>query len=314
VIYKSEKPQPQPAWLIDSSIYVFKAWHTHPEKTDREGNPINAVCGFLDFVYDLLSTEKPQRIAFAFDESLKSSHRKAIYPEYKANRSPAPEALRRQFQYCRQVLKALGIYEAASFYYEADDLIGTWAKKLRQQNIPVNIITADKDLAQLVYEKDHWWEYQRGQCLDSKAITKKFRAKPRQIADQLAIAGDKSDNIPGVPGIGMSTAGKLLKRFDNLENLFASIPEISTMQIRGAVRIQQLIKEHQSTIKLARQLTGIQCDIEEGRVARFRILALNKALLEELFVSLDFSNDYLQKWLKLHKMLPSSYINNALHD
>jgi len=310
VTYQSKTPQSQPAWLIDSSIYVFKAWYTYPEKTDSEGNPINAVCGFLDFVYDLLSAEKPQRIAFAFDESLKSSYRKTIYPDYKANRSPAPEALRRQFQYCRQFLKALGIYEAASLYYEADDLIGTWAKKLRQQNIPVNIITADKDLAQLIHEKDHWWEYQRGQCLDSKAITKKFRAKPRQIADQLAIAGDKSDNIPGVPGIGMSTAGKLLKRFDNLDSLFASIPEISSMQIRGAVRIQQLIKEHQGTIKLARKLTEIQCDIEEGRMARFRILGLNKALLKELFVSLDFSNDYLEKWIKLHNMLRQ----NALHD
>jgi len=101
----------------------------------------------------------------------------------------------------------------------------------------------------------------------------------------------------------LSKAVPFWSYFDNLDNLFASIPEISTLQIRGAVRIQQLIKEHQSTIKLARKLTGIQCDIEEGRMARFKILALNEALLETLFVSLDFSNDYLQKWIKLHKML-----------
>jgi len=301
----------EPAWLIDSSIYVFKAWYTHPEQMDITDKPINAVCGFLDFAYSLLSNEKPKLIAFAFDESLKTSHRKQIYPEYKANRSPAPESLRRQFQYCRAFLHAFGICEAASFAYEADDLIGTWAASLRKQGIPVNLITADKDLAQLVYDKDSWWEYQRGERLDSKAISKRFKAKPRQIADQLAIAGDKSDNIPGVPGIGMSTAGKLLKRFDNLENLLASIPEISSMQIRGAKRIQQLLDEHQDSIKLARQLTGIKCDIEEDMSSngmnnnsqRFKISNLDQSLVDKLFTELKFSSDDQKKWLKLHKEL-----------
>ena len=293
----------QPAWLIDSSIYVYKAWHTYPEKIDIHGNPINAVCGFLEFAYRLLSTEKPELVAFAFDERLKTSHRKEIYPQYKANRSPAPESLRRQFQYCRKFLRAFGIYEDASFYYEADDLIGTWAKSLREQNVPVNIITADKDLAQLVYEKDHWWEYERGQKLDSKAITKKFKAKPRQLADQLAIAGDKSDNIPGVPGIGMSTAGKLLRKFDNLENLFTSIPEISTMQIRGAAHIQQLIDEHQDAIKLARQITGIKCNIEETQTNHFKTSPLDRDALSELLVELGLSDNTQDKWLKLHRDL-----------
>ena len=289
----------QPAWLIDSSIYVFKAWYIWPEKTDIEGNPVNAVYGFLDFAYRLLSSEKPQLIAFAFDESLKTSHRKKIYPEYKANRSPAPESLRKQFRYCREFIRVFGIHEAANHFYEADDLIGTWAKSFRKHNIPVNIITADKDLAQLIYEHDHWWEYERGDKLDSKAITKRFRAKPRQIADQLAIAGDKSDNIPGVPGIGMSTAGKLLRRFDNLDNLFASTAEISSMQIRGAARIQQLIEAHQETIKLARQLTGIECDIEPVSISDFNILPFDERRLNDLFTLLDFPEELQEKWLNL---------------
>ncbi len=307
------KYKPKPAWLIDSSIYVYNAWHrskhgsghqhSNLEKIDIHGNPFNAVCGFLEFVYRLLSIEKPELIAFAFDETLKTSHRKQIYPQYKANRSPAPASLRRQFQYCRQFLRAFGLYENASFYYEADDLIGTWAKSLREQHIPVNIITADKDLAQLVYEDDCWWEYERGQRLDSKAISKKFKAKPHQIADQLAIAGDKSDNIPGVPGIGMSTAGKLLRKFDNLENLLASIAEISTMQIRGAAHIQQLIEEHQETIQLARQLTGIKCNIEEIQISNFKISPINKDALSQLFIELDLSDETQDKWLNLHKEL-----------
>lgn len=294
----------QPAWLIDSSIYVFKAWHTSPdEQMDFHGNPINAVLGFLDFAYRLLSNEKPRLIAFAFDESLQTSHRKEIYPEYKANRSPAPESLREQFRLCRAFIRAFGIHEAASLHYEADDLIGTWAKSFRLENIPVNIITADKDLAQLVYESDHWWEYDRGHKLDTKAITKKFRAKPRQIADQLAIAGDKSDNIPGVPGVGMATAAKLLKKFDTIENLLDSIDEISSMQIRGAALIQQAIFEHQNTIRLARKLTGIECDIEKIDNHIFTLKNIDKISFVTLCEQLNLSEDMQNKWLKLHKNL-----------
>jgi len=292
------------AWLIDSSIYVFKAWHTQPsDLTDIHGKPINAVLGFIDFAYRLLSYEKPELIAFAFDESLQTSHRKEIYPEYKANRSPAPESLKYQFKLCRAFIRALGIHEGASLHYEADDLIGTWAKTLREHGIANNIITADKDLAQLVYENDHWWEYDRGEPFDTKKITKRFRAKPRQIADQLAIAGDKSDNIPGVPGVGMSTAGKLLRRFDNLDNLFASIPEISTMQIRGAARIQDLIEEHQETILLSRQLTGIQCEIEAVDVKQFTIAKSSEDDFITLCEQLELPHKRQQIWLQLRKEL-----------
>ena len=292
----------QTAWLIDSSIYVFKAWFTRPDNlTDRNGNPINATLGFMDFVYRLLSREKPALIAFAFDESLQSSHRREIYPAYKANRTPAPESIKRQFQYCRQFIRTLGIHEAASTRYEADDLIGTWARSLRQANIPVNIITADKDLAQLIHKDDHWWEYQRGEKMDSKKIQKRFKAKPRQIADQLAIAGDKSDNIPGVPGIGMATAGKLLRRFDNLETLLSSIEQISTMQIRGAARIQQLIKEYQETIRLSRQLTGIVCDIEPINNAIFSPNNLDKEHFAQLCEQLGLTNKERHKWLELRQ-------------
>ncbi len=292
--------QHETAWLIDSSIYVFKAWYTKPsDLVDVDGNPISAVIGFMEFVYKLLSIEQPKLIAFAFDESLQSSHRRDIYPDYKANRSPAPESLKRQFQYCREFIKTIGIHQAASSLYEADDLIGTWAKSLRQINIPINIISADKDLAQLVYENDHWWEYLRGDKLNNKAIHKRFRAKPRQIADQLALAGDKSDNIPGVPGIGMSTAGKLLRRFDNLENLYASMNEISTMQIRGAAQIQQLIKEHQEVIKLSRKLTGIVCDIEEVDNSIFERLSTDEESFDLFCDKLYVSTEQRQMWHKL---------------
>jgi 5'-3' exonuclease len=290
----------QPAWLIDSSIYVFKAWYTNPsEQVDINGNPINAVLGFIDFVYRLLSYEKPQLIAFAFDESLQTSHRKEIYPDYKNNRSPAPDSLRKQFKLCRSFIQALGIHQDASLHYEADDLIGTWAQSLRHQNIAVNIITADKDLAQLVHENDHWWEYNRGNKLDSKAITKKFRVKPRQIADQLAIAGDKADNIPGVPRVGMATAAKLLKKFDNIDNLLSSIDDIAAMQIRGAKLIQESIYDHQDSIRLSRKLTGIECEIETVNTDVFRISTFDKGAFSQISTQLGLSQNTQKRWLTL---------------
>ena len=285
------------AWLIDSSIYVFKAWYTYPDHDDVHGKEINAVLGFIDFVYQLLDTEKPSLIGFAFDESLETSHRRDIYPEYKANRAPAPESLRYQFKLCREFISALGIHQGASPRYEADDLIGTWSKCLNQNSHPINLITADKDLAQLVNDGDHWWEYLRGEKLDSKKITKRFGVRPDQIADQLAIAGDKSDNIPGVPGVGMSTAAKLLRKFDDLEQLFLSIDEIGSMQIRDALRIQNLINEHQENIKLSRQLTEIICDIEEVQIDDFKIKEVNSNKLIALCNQLNLSTESINKWL-----------------
>ena len=291
------------AWLIDSSIYVFKAWFTHEDVEDAEGNSINAVLGFLDFTYKILAEEKPESIGFAFDESLQTSHRREIFPDYKANRATAPESLRLQFRLCREFLRYFGILERASSFYEADDLLGTWAKQLNEHLIPVNLITADKDLAQLVKEGDHWWEYLRGEKLDEKKITKRFGAKPSQIADQLAIAGDKADNIPGVPGVGMSTAGKLLRKFETLENLLANTSEISSMQIRGAARTQQLIVEHQDTIMLSRQLTGIVCDIEEVTPSDFTVSEMDMVAFGAICNQLNLSKAYQNKWLKLHQDL-----------
>ncbi len=287
------------AWLIDSSIYVFKAWYTYPEQEDVHGRSINAVLGFLDFVFQLLNAEKPECIAFGFDESLETSHRRDIYPDYKANRPPAPESLKYQFQLCREFIQALGIHQQASSRYEADDLIGTWSKSLQQKSYSVNIITADKDLAQLINDGDYWWEYLRGEKFDAKKITKRFGVRPDQIADQLAIAGDKSDNIPGVPGIGMSTAAKLLRKFDNLKQLFLRTDEISNMQIRGAVRIQQLISEHQKQIELSRQLAEIVCDLEEAIGIDFKVKPSNTEKLSALCYQLNLSPESTNQWLNV---------------
>ncbi len=253
-----------PVWLVDASIYVFRPWFVRqPIQQDCEGNPLNAVLGFLRFVYNLLQTEQPQAIAFAFDTSLLTSQRKAIYPAYKGNRSPAPSELKRQFQLCRDFLDALGIVQTASQHHEADDVIGTWVKQQHENGQACMIISADKDLAQLVGEHDIWWDYAKRQALPKGGVKREFGVWPAQIPDQLAIAGDVADNIPGIPGIGMATAAKLLQKFNTVEILLSRIPEIGLMKTLGAKRLQGLVEKHQDTVRLARQLTGIYCDVPE---------------------------------------------------
>jgi 5'-3' exonuclease len=255
---------PERVWLIDASIYIFRAWFTWPETlVNQRGQQVNAVLGFIAFVDDFLARENPQKIAFAFDESKENSYRNSIYSEYKANRESAPDNLKFQFQLCRQYIRSLGIVEAASSRYEADDLIATWA----DQSEFFTVVTADKDLTQLlrlnVESADLWCDYQKQITLDYKAVIKKFGVRPDQIADQLALAGDKVDNIPGVPGVGMATAAKLLRRFDSVDVLLESIDKIGEMKFRGSLRVQSLIQEYQQQIRQYCQVTVVVRDVPE---------------------------------------------------
>ena len=288
-----------PVYLIDSSIYVFRAWFVLPDSiTDREGNPANAVYGFSDFVLQLLLQTRPSYIGFAFDESLASSFRNEIYPDYKANRESAPEELRRQFQYCRTLLRASGLAEFGSNRFEADDLIGTLARQYREKEHDIHIVTGDKDLAQLIGEGDTWWDYARDNRLNGKGIEKKFGVKPQQIADQLAIAGDKVDNIPGIPGIGMATAAKLLRRFGDIDQLLDNIQDIGSMKVRGAGRLQSLVDEHQDTVRLSRRLTHIALEADIA-FPDLRPGEPDTEALEGLFQELQFSPSRREQWLRM---------------
>ncbi len=288
----------QTLYLVDSSIYVFKAWFSLPDSlTNKQGQPNNAWLGFTDFVYQLLQQEKPQQIVFAFDESLQHSERNAIYPDYKANRAPAPDELKRQFQWCRQWVEALGITQVASNRYEADDLVGTLATLHRNEQTRIVILTADKDLAQLITEKDIWWSYAAGQQLGYRAIQKKFGVRPDQIADQLAIAGDKVDNIPGIPGIGMTIAGRLLTKFGNVQNLRQNLDEVKTMKFRGAERIMNLLKEHESVLDISAQLTPINCQVESMSGVDVNRGKADVDKLKALMAQQGLGQARVQKWL-----------------
>lgn len=285
-------------YLVDSSIYVFRAWFTVPDHVVNQDNePVNAVYGFADFVYQFLQQAQPKYVGFAFDESLSTSFRNELYPEYKANRDPAPEELKRQFGYCREFLRALGLFETGSPHYEADDLIGTLAKHMREQGHNITILTSDKDLAQLIYTDDIWWNYAKGERNSIPQIKKQFGVYPNQIADQLAIAGDKVDNIPGAPGIGMATAAKLLNRFSSLEGLLANYTKIGAMKIRGAKRIQGLIEDHKELLLLYKKLTTIDCDADFSKPIKLKRKQPNFSALDQLFDKFDFSQYRRERWL-----------------
>ena len=214
-------------YLIDSSIYVFRGWHTLPGSiVDAQGHPANAVHGFTDFLYQLISRRKPALIACAFDESLTSSGRNRVYPDYKANRPPAPEDLKRQFAHCKNFVRAAGITALASTEVEADDIIGTLAAFAAKQNLASVIVSADKDLCQFVGQHDAVWDYAKDIWLDARLVEKRFGVRPSQLADLLAICGDKVDNIPGVPGVGVATAARLLIKWGNIDNLLANLDKV----------------------------------------------------------------------------------------
>ena len=249
-------------FLVDSSIFIFRAWYgPERDRVNLRQQPNQAFVGFSDFVYRLLTEQAPQRMVFAFDESRSKSARKAIFPEYKANRSPTPEALRRQFAWCRRWLELLGVSCVSCKHWEADDLIGSLAHYHGSAHLPVTILTADKDLAQLIGEPDIWWSYLDDKKLDYRAICKKFGVRPDQIADQLALTGDKVDNIPGIPEIGQKTASQLLKKYESIENLRCHLNDIGAMKFRYAARVQRSLIEHEALLDVSLALTRINREI-----------------------------------------------------
>jgi DNA polymerase-1 len=249
-------------YLIDASFYVFRAWHSMPpDLTDREGNPTHAAYGFARFLGDLLERRRPQYVAVAFDESHRNSFRHKLYPAYKANRDAAPLELRRQFALCREFCRHLGIAEFASPDYEADDLIGTLVQLCRTDGLRVTLVSRDKDLSQLIGPGDVFWDYSESAEYRYHDIEQRFGAMPERMADYLALRGDSTDNVPGIPGIGPKTAAALMRLFTSLEELFERVDVAADLPLRGAASLPRRLLDHRSTAYQARALTRIFCNV-----------------------------------------------------
>ena len=249
---------------IDASYFIFRAYHSlPPDMVDGDGNSTHALYGFARFLSDLLEQIRPERIAVAFDKSLRSetSFRNGIYPAYKANRDSAPADLERQFGLCREFCRYMGLAEFASAEYEADDIIGTLAARSRAAGLRNVLVTRDKDLSQLIRDGDVFWDYTGNSRYQYHEIGPRFGAIPELIADFLALTGDSVDNIPGVPGVGKKTAAELFAVFGSLDELYANIDRVPSLKLRGAAAIAHRLRAHKETAYLARRLTGIVCDM-----------------------------------------------------
>ena len=220
-------------YLIDGSGYIFRAYYALPPLSRKsDGLPTGAVSGFCSMLFKLLEDSrsddtiyKPTHFAVIFD-SARKNFRNEIYKEYKANRSEAPEDLVPQFDYIRKSVKAFNLPSVELLNYEADDLIATYVKQIIKAGAKVTVISSDKDLMQLVSDKVRLYDPMKSKVLGQKEVIEKFGVKPNQVVDVQSLAGDSSDNVPGVPGIGIKTASELINKYKTLEILLKKAHEI----------------------------------------------------------------------------------------
>src|SRR3546814_3300280 len=189
--------------LVDASLYVFRAWHSMPDEFhDADGWPTNAVHGFARFLLELLERERPKHIVVAFDEALDSCFRNTLYPAYKANRDPAPPELKCQFAYCRALCDALGLVATSHSDYEADDLIGSALHQARAHGHRGVIVSADKDLSQLLGEHDEQWDFARNPRWGMAGVKARHGVAARQTADSPPLRADAFATPPSGPVTG----------------------------------------------------------------------------------------------------------------
>src|SRR5205085_4034213 len=218
-------------WLVDGSHTIFRAYHALPHLSTRQGVPTNAVYGFTTMLLRAIREGSPTHLAVAFDEEAKAK-RSEIYSGYKATRGAPPEDLSPQFPLVRRVLEALRVPAIGFPGYEADDVIATLVRRARAQGWEVVIVTGDKDLMQLIDGSVRSYDSMYEKWYGPAEVEEKWGVPPGQVADLLALTGDKIDNIPGVPGVGEKTAAGLLKEYGNLDNVLANAAGVKKPKLR----------------------------------------------------------------------------------
>ena len=254
------------ALLIDSSIYIFRSYFALPENwhASESQYPTHAVYGFTGFLLDILRQKQPDYLFCAFDESLGSGFRHQLCADYKANRELPDDALAFQLNACRQLCRVLGISEMASNMFEADDLIGGVATKVREASAQPVIVSRDKDLTQLIQEGDLYWDFGKSQPKNQVELEAQLELGCGQMADYLALIGDSSDNIAGVPGVGAKTARQLLSHFPGVDAIVEHLDQLQDLPIRGAKKLADKLDTHRDQLFLSRQLATIVTDIDEA--------------------------------------------------
>jgi DNA polymerase I len=274
---------PRVLYLIDISSYFYRAFHALPPLTTTRGLPTNAAYGVTTMLLKVLRERQPRHLALVFDAK-GPTFRHGLYKEYKAHRPPMPEALVTQLPYIRKIIDALNLPSVVQEGYEADDLICTLVRRARQEGFAVEIISGDKDLLPLVADGVDMWDPMKEVRYDPAAIREKYGLEPGELVEVRALAGDASDNIPGVPGIGEKTALKLIARYHSLENLLAHLEEIKEKALKAR------LEEHADQARLSRQLTELEAQVP--LTVDLEALAPgppDREALRQLFVELEFS-------------------------
>ncbi len=274
--------------LIDGNSLLYRAFYALPLLHNSEGIYTNGVYGFLTMFNRITTEEKPSHILVAFDKGRKT-FRNEIYPDYKANRSSPPDELRGQFQLLRNVLKALNVNYVELANYEADDLIGTFSQLATGDNYETIIVTGDNDALQLVSDQVSVLITKKGisetQLYKPNGVMEEWEVMPEQMIEVKALMGDKSDNIPGVPGVGIKTAIKLIKEFGHLENIYENLDKIK------GEKLKERLIEHKEQAFLSRKLSIIEKNIIlDNNLKDFIVKDPDYEALIPLYKKLEFNN------------------------
>ena len=278
-------------YLIDGSGYIFRAYYALPPLSRKsDGLPTGAVSGFCNMLFKLLedsksndNKQKPTHFAIIFD-SARKNFRNKIYPEYKANRSEAPDDLVPQFEYIRKSVDAFNLPSAELINYEADDLIATYVEQILEKGAKVTIVSSDKDLMQLYKKNVRIYDPMKNKFISSEDVTNKFGVEPNKVIDVQALAGDSSDNVPGVPGIGVKTAAELIKKYGSLEKLLAKAKEIKQNKRR------ETIIENKSKAILSKKLVTLKNNVPvEKNIEDFVLKKIDKNKLYNYLREMEFN-------------------------
>ena len=285
-------------YLVDGSGYIFRAYYALPPLTRKsDGLPTGAVSGFCSMLFKLLedsksnqNLQKPTHFAVIFD-SARKTFRNEIYSDYKANRSEAPDDLAPQFEYIRKSVLAFNLPSVELMNYEADDLIATYTDKILNAGAKVTIVSSDKDLMQLYRKNVRIYDPMKNKFISEDDILNKFGVDSSKVIDVQALAGDSSDNVPGVPGIGIKTAAELINKYVNLEKLLESAHEIKQNKRRETLiknKDKALISKklvtlkHDAPIKIAPNEFQLK-DIDKDKLYKFlREMEFNRLLSSEI--------------------------------
>ena len=250
-----------PLILVDGSSYLYRAFHALPPLTNSKGKPTGAVKGVINMMRRL-QKDYPQSTHVVVFDAKGKTFRDEIYSDYKAHRPPMPDDLRLQIEPIHKIIQAMGMPMLVIEGVEADDVIGTLALQATAAEQPVVISTGDKDIAQMVNEHIVMENTMTNTLLDRAGVIEKFGIPPELIIDYLALLGDKSDNIPGVPGVGEKTALGLLQGLGGLDDIYARLDEVAGLEFRGAKTMAPKLEEHRELAYLSYKLATIKTDVE----------------------------------------------------